>query len=874
MKFFTTILLMVFATVASYGFSVKDLTLTKGVKEFKLKNGLRLLVKEENSIPIVGFGVFYQVGFANDITGNTGLSHLLEHMLFQGTKKHKKGEFNKILTDFGARFNAFTTYESTVYWEILPRAGLETAINLEADRMENALLDETDFQREKNVVLSELSLHESNPSTRLQKKVLGEALGLHPFAARYGVLSDMSNANRNFVYEKIYKKYYVPNNAYAIVVGNVKAEEALAMVEKAFGKIAPNPALEKESIKPYPISTNVNIVIEGAASEDFGYLYFNLPRSDWNNRDHIVLSFIQNTGILGEFSHYATKDGGLGIMEYSKDPDFPAETVDTNYIIKNFTIFRDQFFESEKLSYDSIQDILFELGYLERNGGINLYNKIIQGFMSVTPDEVISTIKKYLNRNNSFRGFFKAVKKDKHARPENMSQTRDDFSQGTDYSELDNPTEAQLTSAREALGKIVRDAASTISNYLTTVRETRLDNGITIVYRPFTLNSKISVVAGLKAGSVYQTRPETAAYTYSMVFDGGPQILVRNELEKQGAGFKGSQDTRGVQYQTIAASEHFDEIIDMLAKALINRKFSDLILEEKKFNSILELEKRKNNPSPELQAGEALSRMLYGNSGEGLDISAEKKDLIGITMKDIQDFYETCYRPENMVITIVGNLDFDKVVSAVNSKLGSWKQPQAPLRLNEAPLIAVKENKTEKIEVPSLQSIVLMGAPSVSYLDATNYTAFMLANEVFGGSGLSSRLMRLIRDKEGLTYGVYTYPKVYGTQTMFRLYMQNANNDVPKALDLFRRELAEYKKNGPNEMELIKAKGSILNSLLFDYENADKTSTTLLYHKLYRGDASYYKTFVELLSGLDRNKILETIRTYFPEYYFTAIAGD
>jgi zinc protease len=132
----------------------------------------------------------------------------------------------------------------------------------------------------------------------------------------------------------------------------------------------------------------------------------------------------------------------------------------------------------------------------------------------------------------------------------------------------------------------------------------------------------------------------------------------------------------------------------------------------------------------------------------------------------------------------------------------------------------------------------------------------------------------LIRDKEGLTYGVYTYPKVYGTQTMFRLYMQNANNDVLKALELFRRELAEYRKAGPNEMELIKAKGSILNSLLFDYENADKTSTTLLYHKLYRGDASYYQTFVELLSGLDRSKVLETIRKYFPEFYFTAIAGD
>lgn len=857
-----------------FQFDFEKLTFTKGVKTYTLKNGLKVLIKEEHSVPLVGFAVAYKVGFRNeDVNGKSGLTHLLEHMMFKGTKDVGKGEFSRIMSELGARFNAYTSYNRTVYWEILPVAGIETAIKLEADRMVNALLDPEEFEKEKCVIYSEVSKMENNPATKLKHRLYKEAFGKHPFRYMAGTLEDITNADRKYVYNELYKRYYAPNNAYIILVGDVDENEGLALIKKYFGDIESGKNLPSEKPIPLPKKKNIHVDMEGVASEDFGSVIFHLPAVDVNNKDFIALSFIDWSSMIVGFNYWALIDGGLGFMQYSKEPDYPSETIDADYVTKTFCDFKKKIFNQERMDYDSIENYLMILIYIERYGDYKIYDKLMKAFNELTPADINRVIKKYLTRDNSVSGFFEAKKRDKNAKPQSFGDMHDDFTADLDFSKIENPSPEDISKAKKYNDELFPTTIKSLKKYLDTAKEVKLDNGITVIYRPFSMSDNVSISLGLKAGYIHQKKVNQAGYTYDFVFGGGPQIRMNNKLAKLGIKFGGGVQMDYTSFSVFAPTENFDDAIDMIGLALKNRKFIPLILEEKKFNTINSLEKLKNNPSPQAHAPREINKMIFGKAGSGLDVYAQKSDILKVSIKDIDDFYKTFYRPENMIIVVVGNIDFDTVLAKIKSQLGDWKQTPAVLDITPADLLTPKKETIKRIVLDSKQSVVMMAAPTVDYSDTTNYTTYLLANDIFGGGGLTSRLMRSIRDKEGLTYHIGTYPWPYGRKNMFRLYMQTSPKDVDKAIAMYKQELKRYKKDGPSELEILKFKTTFLNSAIFGYETSSKIAGKLLYHKIRRGNIYYDIDFFTILNGVDKSGLMEVVRKYFPDEYFIVIAG-
>lgn len=231
MKKIIILSVLIFCSIYIYSeFDISKLSLDRNVQEYTLSNGLKVLIKEENSVPLVGFSVTYKVGFRNEnVNGKTGLTHLVEHMMFKGTRNYKKGEIARTFDDAGVHFNAYTAYDKTSYFEILPKGGLETVIKIESDRMENSILAPDEFKSEDKVVLSEIKRYESNPGNMLERKLLGSIYKDHPYAFMYGAISDVEKAERDYVYNLIYKKYYCPNNAYIVIVGDIKADEGMSL---------------------------------------------------------------------------------------------------------------------------------------------------------------------------------------------------------------------------------------------------------------------------------------------------------------------------------------------------------------------------------------------------------------------------------------------------------------------------------------------------------------------------------------------------------------------------------------------------------------------------------------------------------------------
>jgi len=208
------------------------------VVERKLANGLRVIVKEDHRAPTVVHMVWYRAGSMDEVSGTSGVAHVLEHMMFKGTKKVKGGEFSRRIAAAGGRENAFTNRDYTAYFQQVPKAALPLMLELEADRMSNLLVTADEFSREIKVVMEERRLRtEDQPRALVSEALNAEAYFAHPYRRPViGWMNDLENMSYLDARDW-YAHWYVPNNAIVVVVGDVKADEVFALAQKYYGGI-------------------------------------------------------------------------------------------------------------------------------------------------------------------------------------------------------------------------------------------------------------------------------------------------------------------------------------------------------------------------------------------------------------------------------------------------------------------------------------------------------------------------------------------------------------------------------------------------------------------------------------------------------------
>ncbi|MCW9030826.1 MAG: insulinase family protein, partial [Gammaproteobacteria bacterium] len=211
------------------------------VHEFKMANGMKVLVKEDHRAPIVVSQVWYKVGSSYEYSGITGVSHVLEHMMFKGTNKHPAGEFSRIIAENGGRENAFTGKDFTAYFQQLEKSRLQVSFEMEADRMRNLLLPEEEFKKELAVVMEERRMRtEDKASALTTEQFFATAYTNHPYHQPIiGWMNDLENLQVADL-RSWYEKFYAPNNATLVVVGDVKAQEVFELAKIYFADLKPS----------------------------------------------------------------------------------------------------------------------------------------------------------------------------------------------------------------------------------------------------------------------------------------------------------------------------------------------------------------------------------------------------------------------------------------------------------------------------------------------------------------------------------------------------------------------------------------------------------------------------------------------------------
>jgi zinc protease len=304
------------------------------VHETKLTNGMKVLVKEDHRAPVVVSQVWYKVGSSYENLGMTGISHVLEHMMFKGTAKHPAGEFSRIIAENGGSENAFTGRDYTAYFQQLEKSRLPISMQLEADRMRNLTLPAEEFSKELAVVMEERRLRtDDNPRAMTEEKFYATAFISSPYHNPViGWMNDLQNLSVEDL-AAWYRRWYAPNNATLVVVGDVKAQEVFDLAEEYFGNLAPSELKPLKPRREVPQTGMRNITVKAPAELPYLMMGYKVP--------------VLNTA-SEDWEPYAL-EMLAGILDGSNSARFPRELVREQQIAVGVNIGYDLFARQEDL---------------------------------------------------------------------------------------------------------------------------------------------------------------------------------------------------------------------------------------------------------------------------------------------------------------------------------------------------------------------------------------------------------------------------------------------------------------------------------------------------------------------------------------------
>ncbi|MGH2593944.1 MAG: M16 family metallopeptidase [Anaerolineae bacterium] len=250
-----------------------------GVLKAVLDNGLSVVLKENHNAPVATFWCWYRVGSRHERSGITGISHWVEHMLFKGTKTYPKATVDQVVSREGGVWNGMTWLDFTTYFETLPAAKIDLALQIEADRMVNALFVPKEVESERTVIISERQGGENNPQFLLGEVLQATAFLVHGYHHEtIGHLCDLQSMTRDDLVAH-YQTYYAPNNCVAVGVGAFEAKDMLARIDKAFGKIKPGPALPTiASVEPEQKGER-RVALEGEGMTSYLHVAYRAPEA-------------------------------------------------------------------------------------------------------------------------------------------------------------------------------------------------------------------------------------------------------------------------------------------------------------------------------------------------------------------------------------------------------------------------------------------------------------------------------------------------------------------------------------------------------------------------------------------------------------------
>jgi zinc protease len=872
-------------------------TVTENVRQTVLENGLTVLTKEVHTAPVVTVQVWYKIGSRNEEMGLNGIAHQLEHMMFQGTSK-RPIQFGRLFSALGSDSNAFTGFDQTAYYGTVERDKLLALLELEADRMQNALIDTEKLSSEKRVVISELQGYENSSEYRLNREVMQSVYPNHPYGLPVGgTKADVEKFTTEKV-QKYYKDFYHPENAVVVIVGDFDTQPTLLKVKEIFGKIpalhpgnSQNPA--KTAIKPQHRHDPIILQEPGAAP----LLKVVYPLPDINHPDVAALDVMDYILSEGRNSrlYQALIDSGLAsdvsasvanLMEAgwyhidvtaSPKQKLPrlntvlqnaiAQLIQKGVTPEEITRAKAQLEATMVLGNRDIINQAMQLGHDQiMTGDYHFTDRYLAAIRQVTPQDVRRVANTYLQPKTSTVGYFQPTQ----APINTKSNSKATSAPATENFSSGNIDSAEVKKYLPTIDSNGDSATRTLPEEIT------LANGVRVLLLRDRSTPTITLSGYFKAGSEFD--PENKAGLASIVADtlmSGTKtkdvLTLAKALEDKGAHLDFEITREGVRAQGSSLASDLPVLLNTLADSVINPIFPKKEVEISRQQALSGLQQDLDDPDE--VARRTFVQSVYPKK-HPLHILPTADTIKRITRADICNFQIKHYRPDTTILTLVGDFDPAQVRSLLESEFGKWEATGKPPGIYY-PSVAIPESlvSINSVLPGKAQVITYMGGAAINRQDPRYYSAFVL-NQILGGDTLSSRLGAEVRDRQGLTYGIYSNFLAGKNSGTFLIEMQTSPEDVTKAIASTRKLLGEMHQTGVTKEEVEAAKRTVISNYIVALANPEELAYRILMNKVYGLDEQELRSFTTKIQSVSLQQVNQAARELLnPDQIVVATAG-
>ncbi|QYK05222.1 M16 family metallopeptidase [Shewanella zhangzhouensis] len=876
---------------------LQKVTEVEGISEYRLDNGLKVLLFPDPTKETVTVNVTYKVGSKHENYGETGMAHLLEHLVFKGTPKHK--DIPAELSSHGARPNGTTWTDRTNYFETFAATeeNIDWALSMESDRMVNSFIAKKDLDSEMTVVRNEFERGENSPFRITLQRMMASAFEWHNYGkSTIGARSDLENVSIERL-QDFYRKYYQPDNATLIVAGKFAPEDMLKKIEATFGTIPkPNRTIEPlYTVEPAQDGERQVTVRRVGDVQLLGTIYHVPPgaHEDYAAIDVLneVLSATPNgrlhkslveaklaSSVFG--MNFQWQDPGVAIFmaEMDKTADMDATQkalLDTLESIRNNPI-TDKEVETAKrtllknltLAFNSSERVALELSEWLGMGDWRLLFLNRDRLESVSAADVQRVAEYYLTQNNRTLGRF--IPAEKPARVEiplvadvdalvKDYKGREQVAQGEAF----DPSQANIDSRTETLNLSSGTKVSLLQ------KKTR---GESVVVRISGQFGDLRSLSGKNAvGDAVGEMLLRGSSKYS-------REQIKEELDKLQASLRigGSNGNLFASVETTRAN--LLPVLDIVTDVLRSPSFPEKEFELYKTETKVAIEQ--NLQDPQSLAFNAYSRHQspYGKDDPRYVGTFEEQlaELEKLTLKQVKRYHGDFYNAKQMQVSIIGDFDKDATVSALDALTKGWKSKQTYQRI-ASPYVKLDASPIT-FNTPDKENATFVASLSlpVGDMDA-DAPALTLGNYILGGGFLSSRLATRLRQQDGLSYGAGSFLRLSSEDQRGSLgaYAICAPQNLAKVELGFREEIARLLKDGFTADEVEAAKSGLLQGRKVSRSQDKELVGTLVSNLKLERTMAFDADFEAKLAALTADDLNKAFRKYIKVDDFALIkAGD
>jgi zinc protease len=855
-----------------------------GIFSTHLLNGLQVVVVEDRAAPVVETSMWYRFGSLDETPGKTGLAHALEHMMFRGSEHVSAGALDDITERLGAQMNGQTDYDDTEFYFVMPADKLDVALYLEADRMQHALLRQSDWKIERGAVLSELDGDASSPFFDLLARVRAAAYPDQPNGrVPTGVRQDVARATASDI-ARYYHEWYAPNNATLVIAGDVDHETAFREAQHFFGSIParkipahryidPRPArgavVNAEFPFPFevldlayavpgdtepgePAVSTLATLIENERSPFYQALVeSNIAltieaESDTQLKGGLLHVFVVlNPGHSAQEAQQAFQTTMDGVLLNGFQPDLVEQA-------KAVTV-------SQRLfSEDSIQGYADLAGYTYGIVGEHIADEDGR-LAALTPQSLLAAARRYLSAPTVVGYLSPNAQPPKGISTKSTAQISDNFS------------------SREPSGPIVEPAFLRAEvRKPTTARSTlspttfTLSNGLKVIVQEKSDRPTFALLGHIAFSPAFEPAgQEGIARLVSDVADYGSEHYPfddrRRLIDDMGAQIEFGQD-----FSAQGLARDFGRIADIVADAEENPTFPEPWFSRDRGQIANSL------TAEEHISGEAIDHLYDEHLLAPDDPALRQPDaetVESVTRDDALSYVAKYWRPDLTSIVVVGDVTPEEVRASLEQTFGHWKSAGPTPDAHQEPLPAAHA-ADGYIGTESDQVYVRLGQPAVART-SPDYDAFEVLNQILGAPGdFESLLWQELRQKRGLVYSVGSRLLADNDRGNFQIELAVAPQNVTSAVSFVREQLRKLQTTEVSNRQLQEAKVRLVGDDLIAEASADGQAQQLMNIVRYGLPTSYYRDRAQAISHVTAAEVRRVARQYLkPDALIQIYAG-